>query len=616
MRRLLLLLLLIAAACTAKPPVPTRLLDPWQPQQDALTQADAERAWRFNGQAGDAIHLRLAAKTGGEVALALQDSSGTTLVQGADLSYILPADGIYTAHVRLTAGAGTTYSLTLAYANQTAPTPAPTLTPSATLTPTATPTITPTPTLTPSETLTPSPTLTPAATPTPSRTPTPVYAPLGTLAGRLEIGAEVSGSYLSPFERHIYLFAGSTGQRVTVSMVATSGTVDPVLTLFAPDGQPIATDDNSGGGTSALLRDLLLPADGEYIVQALGGGTGDYTISLSASAPPLPDAPTATPTAPLGTTTPVAAANAAGAELSDHVPLLDSIERQGDFKRYVIQANAGDILTLGVRPAPGSGIRPIIEIYTPAGELLFSTVVGMDGQALVPSLGVIETGRYGVFVAAAGGFGAYTIAYGRGSTHTDNLRGSLPPDAAAGNSGLNAVRDAWTLPLAQGDVINAEAQGAALQVVAPDGSLVASGENSLQFEAARRGDYRIYANAAIGGAFSFAWRYVSAAPTPSAPLLILAADDALPAQTYLDYPFQAQAGQQVHIRVTAQTAGLDPVAALIDPAGATLATGDDSAGSLNPDFSAFLSASGTYTLRVNSYGDIGGGVNVTVEILS
>ncbi len=616
-RTLALFLFLIAAACTARPPVPTRVLQSWLPQEDALSQADPARLWRFSGQAGDVIHLRLTAKPGGEVLLELQDTTGTTLVHGDDLDYILPANGIYTASVRLTAGAGTSYSLTLTYPNQSAPTPAPSLTPSPTFTPSNTPTSTPTPTLTPSATFTPSPTRTPSQTPTPSdtptpsRTPTPVYAPLGTLAGRLEIGGAVDGSYLSQFERHIYLFAGTAGTRVTIAMTATSGTVDPVLTLFDPSGKAIATDDNSGGGQNALLRDLLLTADGDYVLQALGGGTGGYTIHISTSAPPIPNTPTATPTPPLGTATPVAAAE----ELADHVPALGIIERGGGFNRYFIQANAGEILTVGVRAAPGSPFVPRLEIYTPSGELLFATAtLGLDGQVLIPNLGVIETGKYGVFVSAANrATGAYVVAYGRGSTDVDNVRGGTAPEAPVAGSGLPAVRDTWTLPLAKGDVISADAHGAALQVVAPDGKTVARAESSVQFSAPLRGDYRVYAS---GQVFSFVWRYVVAAPTPSAPLLILSADDDLPPHTYLDYPFQAEGGVQVHIRVEAQTDGLDPVAALLDPSGSTIASGDDSAGSLNPDFGALLPANGTYDLRVNGYGDAGGSVNVTVELLS
>ena len=83
----------------------------------------------------------------------------------------------------------------------------------------------------------------------------------------------------------------------------------------------MATDDNSGSGAasagSALLRDILLPVDGEYIVQALGGGTGGYTLSLQATAPPPPNSPTPTATAPLGTTTPVAAVPGTGGSRAD-----------------------------------------------------------------------------------------------------------------------------------------------------------------------------------------------------------------------------------------------------------------------------------------------------------
>ncbi len=107
-----------------------------------------------------------------------------------------------------------------------------------------------------------------------------------------------------------------------------------------------------------------------------------------------------------------------------------------------------------------------------------------------------------------------------------------------------------------------------------------------------------------------------AAPTALPALVILSADDALPAQAYLTYPFQAQAGQRVHVRVQAVDAGLDPVAELLDPAGATVASGDDSPNSLDPDFGAQLPVDGTYLLRINDYSGTGGTVIVTIEMLS
>ena len=283
--------------------------------------------------------------------------------------------------------------------------------------------------------------------------------------------------------------------------------------------------------------------------------------------------------------------------------MLGMIERAGAFNRYFIEAQAGSIVTISVRPAAGSGLLPHVEVYTPAGELMTSQTLGGDGQVMIAGLGVIETGKYGIFVNGdANSNGAYTIAYGSGDTDLDNLRGSIPPEQQAAGSGQRAMRDAWTLPLIAGDVIGVDAHGAALQVIAPNGTTVARAESSLQFSAPLSGDYRVYAS---GAAYNFLWRHLVSAPTPPAPLLILSAIDPLPSQTYVNYPFQGAAGDQVHIRVIALNEGVDPVAALFDSRGTDIADGDDSPNSLNPDFAAELPTAGTYTLRVNDYNNIG-----------
>jgi hypothetical protein len=611
----LLLLTVCCAACTAPEgsatPVPqivngvvapVRLLESWLPQEDTLTRQDAVRAWRFNGQQRDAITLNLEAKGGADVLLTLQDSKGNSLAQGSALNFTLSENGVYTALVALRTGDSATYRLVLGYSDR----PAPTLT--ASLTPTSS--STPTPSLTPTatHTFTPSPTYTPSHTLTPSVTPTPVYAALGTLNGQLEVGEQVVGTYLSQFERHIYLFSGAAEQQVTISMGGMSGTVDPVLTLFDPTGQALASDDNSGGDRSALLRDIHLPVTGEYVIQAIGGGTGGYTLRLQAEAPPpSDDQPSATPTPPMGTVTPVAAA----AQLADHVLALGMMQ-PGAFDRYFLDVAAGSIITLGVRPIPGSQLLPRVEIYTPTGEMMFLTTL-VNGEALIPSLPIPETGRYAVFVNDDGSLGGgYTIAYGLGTTLIDNLRGSLAAETPAAGSGLLNVRDRWTLALVAGDQIAVEALGAGLEVVAPDGD-VSAGLGEIQFTAARSGEYQLYVS---GGFYNLTWRYVVAAPTLPPALLILSADDALPAQAYLTYPFQAKAGQRVHIRVEALADGLDPVAELLDPAGVSVASGDDSANSLDPDFDALLPVDGTYWLRINDYSGTGGAVNVTIEMLS
>ncbi len=390
-------------------------------------------------------------------------------------------------------------------------------------------------------------------------------------------------------------------------MVGTSGSVDPVLTLFEPAGLPMATDDNSGGDGAALLRSIRLPVDGSYIIQALGGGTGSYHISLAADAP-APGQPTGTATPPLGTSTPASASE----QLSDHVPFADQIDEAGGFRRYFIAAQAGDILTVSLRPL--SNLQPRVEVYTPEGELLVWATLSRDGTATLSGFGVPETGTYTLYVNATGNTsGAYTLAYGMGDTTVDNLRGDLAAETPAAGSQLDAVRDQWTLPLNTGDQVDVEANGAALLVVAPDGSQIAGGQNAVQFGATQSGDYRVYAS---GGAYTLVLRYLVAAPTEPAPLLILSADDPLPPDTYLDYPFQGTAGQRIHVLVEALTDGFDPVAALLDADGNPIASGDDSPNSLNPDFEVVLPADGTYRLRVNGYGEVGGSVRVRVELLS
>ncbi len=80
---------------------------------------------------------------------------------------------------------------------------------------------------------------------------------------------------------------------------------------------------------------------------------------------------------------------------------------------------------------------------------------------LISGLGVIESGSYAVFVSDAGrGGGAYTVAYGQGSTYIDDLRGAIPPDVAVVSGGTAGIRERWTLALNAGDDVAIEAPGA------------------------------------------------------------------------------------------------------------------------------------------------------------
>ena len=80
----------------------------------------------------------------------------------------------------------------------------------------------------------------------------------------------------------IYRFEGEAGARVRLEMV--SSTVDSYLILIGPDGNGIAQDDDSAGGSNARIV-ATLPVDGTYTVLAnsyQGGQAGNYRLRATA----------------------------------------------------------------------------------------------------------------------------------------------------------------------------------------------------------------------------------------------------------------------------------------------------------------------------------------------
>lgn len=81
--------------------------------------------------------------------------------------------------------------------------------------------------------------------------------------------------------------AGDAGDRLGVRVESRTSGFDARLTIYGPDGQQIAFDDDSGGNLNPLLN-LTLPDDGYYtlVVSSYTGEAGQY--SLSAAAQPFP----------------------------------------------------------------------------------------------------------------------------------------------------------------------------------------------------------------------------------------------------------------------------------------------------------------------------------------
>ena len=85
------------------------------------------------------------------------------------------------------------------------------------------------------------------------------------------------------FQR-LYTFAGNRGQVVTIDLDAVNF-YDTYLSLYDPDGDLTASDDESGGGGNASISDFVLPDDGLYTIAAspFAGGLTSATIRLALS---------------------------------------------------------------------------------------------------------------------------------------------------------------------------------------------------------------------------------------------------------------------------------------------------------------------------------------------
>ena len=99
--------------------------------------------------------------------------------------------------------------------------------------------------------------------------------------GSIAPGSQVGGQIDDLFEIDEYTLAGSAGGRVTIWAQPSPGTdTDPRLKVFAPDGYEIASDDDGGGGKTAVVDGLTLPADGTYRIQVDVWSTGPYVLGV------------------------------------------------------------------------------------------------------------------------------------------------------------------------------------------------------------------------------------------------------------------------------------------------------------------------------------------------
>lgn len=476
---------------------------------------------------------------------------------------------------------------------------------------------------------------------------------------------------------HQWQFVGKAGEGVRISTSADESAA-LVVDLRSPDGVLVAgTTAGSAVGTALPMDGVYLltiskprrSPDAAYSLRLTFLDRATPTLTPTFTVTPAPSrtptfthtptdtlTPSLTPTdtrTPTLTWTPSPVYAPLGAlvgSLTSDQAVDGSFLSAFDRQVYQFAGATGQYASLLMTAPAGSPVDPRITLYDPAGAALATDDDSGGGQdALILSVHLPVGGIY--FVQVTGGeSGAYLIklaitdepvvdvvrqSAAPGGTATPVAIGSnvhLPPDTLiTGQVAPGRLFDRYFINAEAGDVLTIRAQTTqgsllrlALELYTPAGELMTHIESVggatliPGVGVIETGTYALFVtdSGQSGGGYTLSFHFDSRAETPTPlPRTILSATDPFPPRTYLYYPFQGTAGARIHLRVEALDGDLDPVAALIDPSGTVIAEGDDSAGTMNPDFEASLPADGTYILRVNGYGETSGSARVSVEAL-
>jgi hypothetical protein len=199
----------------------------------------------------------------------------------------------------------------------------------------------------------------------------------------LRYGEAVRGSLSLSTTEQDWHFSGNAGDWILVDMRATDdGALDTFLTLLDPQGNTLASDDDSGQGTNACLGPLRLPVDGNYTILAGSyDGAGPYLLTLHNLAL-LP-------------------------ALAQDKPLIGALsdEHPADFFALTVAAEVrGHPLGLSVRSG-NPAHPPILTVYGPQGVLASTEDSGSDALDPLP----LATGElYAVMIGWSGQPGGET----------------------------------------------------------------------------------------------------------------------------------------------------------------------------------------------------------------
>lgn len=103
----------------------------------------------------------------------------------------------------------------------------------------------------------------------------------------LQYGISITNTITNTQPRLFYTFQANEGDIVNISMIRSSGTLDPYIQLLDPNRYEIAANDDADGSTkNALIQNLLIERSGTYIIVAsrylevAGDSAGSFVLRV------------------------------------------------------------------------------------------------------------------------------------------------------------------------------------------------------------------------------------------------------------------------------------------------------------------------------------------------
>ncbi|MFQ3567846.1 MAG: PPC domain-containing protein [Aggregatilineales bacterium] len=452
-------------------------------------------------------------------------------------------------------------------------------------------------------------------------------------------GARVIGELNDATPSRVYQFEGLRGDVITIDLTASSGSLDPILTLVDADGQVIALRDDSGDARSIRIDSLRLPATNLYYLIAarfgygLGTTSGRYTLQIER----------------------VGASAESGSVLRYGDSVINRITDSTPQLYYSFRANAGDVIAIQMQRVSGD--------LDPYLMLVNSRAFVIAENDDVPGSGSLDAAIQGYLIEEDGVYVIIATRFGQAAGRSSGSFVLTLQRASDGGLGRSALA---ARPIAIGATVTGEIndeqvnqfyrfegrRGETITITMvrnPGGDLdsylilanasvqeLASNDDSFgtqnstieAFTLPYDGIYYViatrYQREAGRTRGPYTLRIERVAPAPAADAALSANIPAISAQLnygdaiagHLDdttpqllYVFRGAAGDAITVTMNRTDGDLDPRVAILDEELRELASDDDSGGAQNARIDRFiLPEDGLYFLQAGRYIDPLGGL--------